>query len=1045
MADRYWVGGAGTWDATTTTNWSASSGGAGGASAPTSADNVIFDTLSNATAYAVTVGTNANALDVTIAGPLVGNVTITSGATAVINCYGSWTNAATGVVFTSTSGSNVNFLSTTTGKTITTNNVTLSTLQVTLNGVGGEWSLGSAFTSTTNIIITAGTFTTTASNYAISAGQIASNNANIRSISLNASAVILTGTTVLNFSTATNLTFSAGTSTITCSGASPTFAGGAQTFNNVTFSSTATGTTTIQGTNTFNVLTQAAQAAAGLRFVAISANQTISTLTLSAGASAVTRTFVRSDTVGTQRTLTVGTLTAISDVDFRDIVAAGASAASPWTGTRLGNCKNNSNITFAAGTTKYWSTVNGASASWSGTAWATSSGGVPAVANFPLAQDTVIIDNSGATVGDGLRTGNTVTIDALWNMGTLNFSGRTVAFNWTQGNQDPVIYGDVTLTTAMTMATVTGTPTWTFANQGTVQALNSAGVTLRLQNLTINSPGGGVSLTTNTAVDLSPIVAPNVTGTVTLTAGTLTLNNNTLTSVFFSTSSTQAHTLAFGTGNITLTGTGTIFTGSTTTTVTGTPQVICTDNSATSRTITPGVVTEANSISFRITAGTGNLVLTAGAFRDLDFTDGINPTGFAGFLTNTAITVYGNFKASTGMTQNFTTAAITFAATSGTKTIDTAGVAFDRPFTFNGVGGTWQLQADFIAGPSPLGAASVRTVTLLAGTLNLASFTLTTGIFVGSSTSVRTLAFGTGKIALAGTATTLFSTATSTNLTVTGTNPLVQLTDNSTTSSRGITMGNSGEANAISVEITAGSDTIGFGSTSGSYKNISAVGFTGVLNFSNNIAIYGNFDVGGATAMIGGGDPQFLGASGTKTIRSNGLSFPDNISFNGVGATWTCLDALSVITTLTLTEGTLKLKAGTTNTVGGFATSGTNQKFLQSDTPSSQATLSQASGTVSVNNLTIQDSAATGGATWLAYVVNLNIDAGNNTGWVFFNNIYTRTVTESSAITDSANVGVTFNATVTDLATLSDSTSSGFLWNLIDDAQTPNWQNINTL
>ena len=851
MADRYWVGGAGTWDATTTTNWSASSGGAGGASAPTSTDNVIFDTLSNATAYAVTVGTNANALDVTIAGPLVGNVTITSGATAVINCYGSWTNAATGVVFTSTSGSNVNFLSTTTGKTITTNNVTLSTLQVTLNGVGGEWSLGSAFTSTTNIIITAGTFTTTASNYAISAGQIASNNANIRSISLNASAVILTGTTVLNFSTATNLTFSAGTSTITCSGASPTFAGGAQTFNNVTFSSTATGTTTITGANTFNVLTQAAQAAAGLRFVNISANQTIATLTLSSGASAVTRTFVFSNTVGTQRTLTVGTLTAISDVDFRDIVAAGASAVSPWFGTRIGDCKNNSNITFGAGTTKYWSTVNGASANWSGTAWATSSGGVPAVANFPLAQDTVIIDDSGATVGDGLRTGNTVTIDALWNMGTLNFSGRTVAFNWTQGNNDPNLYGDVTLTSTMTMVTVTGSPTWLFINQGTIQTLNSAGVTLRLSTLTVQSPGGGLSLTTNTTVDLSPIVAPGVTGTVTLIAGTLTLNNNTLTSVFFNTSSTQAHTLAFGTGNITLTGTGTIFTGSTTTTVTGTPQVICTDSSATARIITPTAVTEANSISFRITAGTGSFSITSGGnVKDFDFTDGVNPTGFAGAFNAVGMSVFGNFKASTGMTQTAGTGVMTFAATSGTKTIDTAGVTFDRPFTFNGVGGTWECQS----------------------------------------------------------ALTLGSTRT-----------------------------------------------------------------------------------------------------------------------------------------LTITNGTLKLKAGTTNTVGGFATSGTNQKFLQSDTPGSQATLSQASGTVSVNNLTIQDSAATGGATWLAYVGNLNIDAGNNTGWVFFNNIYTSTVAESSAITDMAEVSVSIGATVADAATLTDSTSSGFLWNLIDDAQTPNWQNINTL
>lgn len=43
MASRYWVGGAGTWDGTSTTHWSATSGGAGGASVPTSADDVFFD------------------------------------------------------------------------------------------------------------------------------------------------------------------------------------------------------------------------------------------------------------------------------------------------------------------------------------------------------------------------------------------------------------------------------------------------------------------------------------------------------------------------------------------------------------------------------------------------------------------------------------------------------------------------------------------------------------------------------------------------------------------------------------------------------------------------------------------------------------------------------------------------------------------------------------------------------------------------------------------------------------------------------------------
>lgn len=43
MASRFWVGGTGTWDSSTTTNWAASSGGAGGQSVPGSGDTVTFD------------------------------------------------------------------------------------------------------------------------------------------------------------------------------------------------------------------------------------------------------------------------------------------------------------------------------------------------------------------------------------------------------------------------------------------------------------------------------------------------------------------------------------------------------------------------------------------------------------------------------------------------------------------------------------------------------------------------------------------------------------------------------------------------------------------------------------------------------------------------------------------------------------------------------------------------------------------------------------------------------------------------------------------
>ena len=43
MANRFWVGGSGTWDASTTTNWSATTGGAGGASVPVPLDYAVFD------------------------------------------------------------------------------------------------------------------------------------------------------------------------------------------------------------------------------------------------------------------------------------------------------------------------------------------------------------------------------------------------------------------------------------------------------------------------------------------------------------------------------------------------------------------------------------------------------------------------------------------------------------------------------------------------------------------------------------------------------------------------------------------------------------------------------------------------------------------------------------------------------------------------------------------------------------------------------------------------------------------------------------------
>jgi len=82
---------------------------------------------------------------------------------------------------------------------------------------------------------------------------------------------------------------------------------------------------------------------------------------------------------------------------------------------------------------------------------------------------------------------------------------------------------------------------------------------------------------------------------------------------------------------------------------------------------------------------------------------------------------------------------------------------------------------------------------------------------------------------------------------------------------------------------------------------------------------------------------------------------------------------------------TISFTSGTTQTIGGtFSSAGDATKQITiGATIASAATLSKASGIVSVSYTTISYSAATGGATWQAYTSNGNIDGNNNSGWQF--------------------------------------------------------------
>jgi hypothetical protein len=240
--------------------------------------------------------------------------------------------------------------------------------------------------------------------------------------------------------------------------------------------------------------------------------------------------------------------------------------------------------------------------------------------------------------------------------------------------------------------------------------------------------------------------------TVTIGAGTATCSTLTMTGF--------TGTLAFGTNNITIAGSGPLFTGATTFTVTGTPVINNTYSGTNSRSITTNLMTEANSISFNISAGGGTFTFANGAtvVKNLNF------TGFTGTLANGIRTIYGNLTIPSGMTLTAGTNATTFGATSGTQTITSNAQTLDFPITINGVGGTVQLVDALTLG-------STRTFTLTNGTFNSNAKSVTVGAFLANNTNTKTATITNSTITiLSGNATTLgFNiTATGSSINLTG-------------------------------------------------------------------------------------------------------------------------------------------------------------------------------------------------------------------------------------------------------------------------------------
>lgn len=193
-------------------------------------------------------------------------------------------------------------------------------------------------------------------------------------------------------------------------------------------------------------------------------------------------------------------------------------------------------------------------------------------------------------------------------------------------------------------------------------------------------------------------------------------------------------------------------------------------------------------------------------------------------------------------------------------------------------------------------------------------------------------------------------------------------------SSRALTLMN-GTLNANGKNVTIGTFALGSGTKTLTLGSGTWTVQGATWNANTNVA---NFTVSASAGIIN------MTSGSAKTFSGGGKTWP-TLNQGGAGALTIAQSNTFANITNSVQPATITLTSGTTQTVSAFGVSGTagNLITLNSSSAGSRATLSDASGTVSLSYVSVKDIAATGGAGWNAYTSNGNVDAGNNTGWVF--------------------------------------------------------------
>ena len=431
--NRYWVSG-GTGNTNSTTNWSLTSGGASGASVPTTGVNAIWDGNSGNGTVTFNATFTCKDFDSTnFTGTLAGSSARNVGGKYIIGagCTPSMTGTTT--LNATTSGI----------KEVNTNGKSLAH-NITFNGSGDSWSSSNITTSGT-ITATNGSPDFTSKTITCAIWSAAA-----------ASTPVFTGSTINN---------------------TGNFTGGSKTYSDVNTALSTTSISVVTGSNTFiNYALTNSAAYTGATLVAGTTNTINGVYTVTGHNASTERLYVRSDTNGTAANLTLNGSASIANADYEDIAATGT--ATPITGTLIGDCGRIPGITPTTPITATWAHPATASQTPFDPNWGAS--------RVPIPQDLMLFGASSFST-----TGLTV---AFNNNGG---AGRFSAQNWTGATNSPTadfsvagtFYGSMTFIAGMTL---TGIATQVMAGDRAM-TITSAGQTIPFP-LSVNCLNGSVTL-----------------------------------------------------------------------------------------------------------------------------------------------------------------------------------------------------------------------------------------------------------------------------------------------------------------------------------------------------------------------------------------------------------------------------------------------------------------------------------------------------------------------------------------------------------------------